>query len=329
MLSPAHARSRAEALAAATRAACEIDVRALKPGNVGDHGDGHGMCAADFRASAAAAAEPLAAPERSVGERIFDAIAATRGVVACNTNLGIVLLCAPLAHAALRVERGGSLRREVKRTLARLDLSDARHAYAAIRLASPGGLGSSPRYDVAAEPDVTLLAAMDEAKLRDSVARQYALGFWDVFEFGVPLLRQCCARWHGEEMGEEWAAVAVYLDFMSYLADTHVVRKHGAEVARAVSEQAKDFSAAMRRVQHPRQLEEQLLEWDHALKQQRINPGTSADLTVATVLALRIEELLDDEFARGERHGGSPGKPTWEQAHKFSSPVEGGALWRR
>ena len=42
----------------------------------------------------------LPAMRRCVGERIYRAVAATRAAVGTNTNLGIVLLAAPLAHAA-------------------------------------------------------------------------------------------------------------------------------------------------------------------------------------------------------------------------------------
>ena len=83
--------------------ACLLDVLALKPGNVGVHGAGHGMQAVDFLRSARAAAPAIAAEQASVGERIHAAIAATRAAVGVNTNLGIVLLAAPLAHAALQV----------------------------------------------------------------------------------------------------------------------------------------------------------------------------------------------------------------------------------
>jgi len=41
----------------------------------------------------------IAVPGASVGRRILRAIQSTRAMVAFNTNLGIVLLCAPLAHA--------------------------------------------------------------------------------------------------------------------------------------------------------------------------------------------------------------------------------------
>src|SRR5438045_3359614 len=72
--------------------ACLLDVMALKPGNVGVHGSGHGMDAAAFIRSTVAAAPAIAGASQSVGERIYRAIAATQSAVGMNTNLGIVLL---------------------------------------------------------------------------------------------------------------------------------------------------------------------------------------------------------------------------------------------
>ncbi len=89
---------------AAFREACAAELAALKPGNVHRHAAGHGMTMDDFVRSADAAARPLCRTGATLGERILDAVAATRAAVGQNTNLGIVLLCAPLAMAA---ERGG------------------------------------------------------------------------------------------------------------------------------------------------------------------------------------------------------------------------------
>src|SRR5690242_14660894 len=91
---------RSKALSAAYIAACELELRALKPGNVHDFAAGHGMTVDDFAASAEVSAGPLCRPGASVGERILGAIRATRERVGCNTNLGIVLLAAPLVAAA-------------------------------------------------------------------------------------------------------------------------------------------------------------------------------------------------------------------------------------
>ncbi len=80
--------------------ACEVEIEAPKPGNVSLESPGHDMCADDFIASAKVSVGALTAPDLGLGERVYQAVAATRQKVSCNTNLGIILLCAPLFHAA-------------------------------------------------------------------------------------------------------------------------------------------------------------------------------------------------------------------------------------
>ena len=95
-------KSRAAEIAAAFKAACLDELDAPKPGNVHAFADGHRMTAAQFEASAAAAAAPIAQAGARVGVRIEAAVVATFAAVGVNTNLGIILLCAPLAAAAER-----------------------------------------------------------------------------------------------------------------------------------------------------------------------------------------------------------------------------------
>ena len=90
----------ASEVAAAFRAACCEEIEAPKPGNVHVFASGHNMEAAHFLTSAEASAGPLATPGASVGARVLGAVAASFDAVGINTNLGIVLLCAPLAAAA-------------------------------------------------------------------------------------------------------------------------------------------------------------------------------------------------------------------------------------
>jgi triphosphoribosyl-dephospho-CoA synthase len=314
MLMANNAWARATRIAQDLKAACMLDVLVSKPGNVSVASPGHGMSASDFTRSAHAVSVPLTLPGYTVGERILRAVEATHAEVGCNTNLGIVLLCAPLAHAALRVQRRSTLRPELKRVLARLDLADARQAYAAIRLASPAGLGQSARHDVREEPQVGLLEAMKEAAQRDSVARQYATGFWDVFEFGVPLVQLAMRRWGSERL----ATIAVYLDFLAFLPDSHVARKHGEARARKLSDQARRFAVALLEADDPAPVDAQLVEWDAELKREGVNPGTSADLTVATLFAARLENGLHHEFTDGGPNPAAPGKPTWGSNPQFS-----------
>ncbi|HVS26734.1 MAG TPA: triphosphoribosyl-dephospho-CoA synthase [Burkholderiales bacterium] len=283
-------------LAKAFVRACELEVRAFKPGNVSVMSAGHGMTAQQFLVSAQAAAVPVAAAGLTVGERILRAVEATREKVGCNTNLGIVLLCAPLIHAAQSASDERKLQRRVERVLRELTQKDAEWAYRAIRLAVPGGLGNSARYDVNETPQVTLLAAMQEAKDRDSIARQYANGFADVFEFGVLRVKAALSRWGDEEA----AMLAVYLGWLARFPDSHVERKFGRAVAREVSARAAAFDAKLQSGCAPRDLQAELSAFDAELKHDGINPGTSADLSVASLLALRLQDLLQKSFTGSE-----------------------------
>jgi triphosphoribosyl-dephospho-CoA synthase len=269
--------------------ACLTEVRAYKPGNVSFASAGHGMQARDFVASAEAASATIAQPGLAVGERILRAIEATRFVVSFNTNLGIVLLCAPLVHAALQSSPERGLRGRLESVLAALTVEDAELAYRAIRLAQPGGLGTSARHDVAATPRVTLLEAMREAAGRDRIASQYETVFADVFELGLPAAREFLARWQSRE----WAAVAVYLRFLSRFPDSLVARKHGEQTAISVTEQARHGAAMTESARDPREALPALEALDADLKRRSINPGTTADLTVATLVALELQDSLE------------------------------------
>jgi len=291
------------AVSAVIRDACITDIRAFKPGNVSIASPGHGMRADDFIASADAMAGAITAPVADVGERILRAIEATRTVVPVNTNLGIVLLCAPLAHAATaRMDEPG-LRARLHAVLAALDVYDAELAYRAIRVAEPGGLGRSERHDVAQPPRVTLREAMDEARERDRVAYQYVTDYRDIFETGLPALHDGLARWRSRE----WAAVHAYLIFLARFADSHVARKHGEEVAASVSLLARDLSQALGRAGDPAREMPALEAFDRQLKARSINPGTSADMTVAALVAMDLEDSLGKVWRRCRAEVGASG----------------------
>jgi len=269
------------ALQAAFVAACEEELAVPKPGNVHDFAGGHGMFADDFRRSAAAAAPQLCRPRATLGQRILGAVAATRAEVAKNTNLGIVLLCAPLAMAATT---GGDLGSALARVLAAADLADADAVFRAIALASPGGLGTAARHDVRQPATVTLAVAMAQAARRDRIAWNWTQGFADVFGPGLATYAAAEARWRGPG----WAALAVYLRFLAAVPDSHVARKHGTAVAERTRAAAEPWLARLLACDDPSTHLPALFAWDAALKQAAINPGTSADLTVATLFTVRL-----------------------------------------
>lgn len=288
---------RTEKLERAYIEACLIELRALKPGNVHVQSEGHGMTVAQFETSARVSAAPLCAPGRSVGARIRDAVAATRAAVGCNTNLGIVLLAAPLIAAAESASPRG-LRQQLAMTLTRLTVADAVAAYEAIRIAMPAGLGRAAEQDVAQAPTIGLRQAMALAAKRDLIARQYADGYADVFAIGVRRLDMAQREGHTAE----WGATLAHMDFLAAFPDSHILRKHGAAAAEAVRAEAAALARELERGPGDERLDAALTAFDRQLKGQGLNPGSSADLTVVSLLALACEDMLgSDSQAQGSR----------------------------
>ncbi len=280
-----------QAVATAFIAACNAELEALKPGNVHVHGAGHGMEVDDFIRSAEVAARPIATKYARVGRRIFAAVEATLGAVRQNTNLGIVLLCAPLAAAFDLADH--PLQRALTLVLQQLDRLDADLTFRAIALAAPAGLGRAARHDIFSQAVASLREVMQEAQGYDQIARQYCCDFADIFDLGLPQLEQSRRRWHDPR----WSTLAVYLTFLSHFDDTHIRRKYGDLAAAKVRLRAQAVFERLMSCSDPRDLFEELLEWDQSLKQDRVNPGTSADLTVATLftselLHLRLTTIL-------------------------------------
>jgi triphosphoribosyl-dephospho-CoA synthase len=267
-----------EDVALAGQLACLLEVSAPKPGNVSPGRRFHDTSYEDFLASAVAIGPALAsAGDRPLGATIRAAVEATVRWAGRNTNLGIVLLLAPLAGAA-RLS-GGSLRERVERVLAATTVADAAEVYGAIRLARPGGLGSAAAEDVTGAPTVTLTRAMALAADRDSVAREYATGFAATFDIGAPAVR------HARGRGLRWpdATVYAYLALLAALPDTLIARKLG----RAEAERISRLAAEVRRG-GPREL----AAFDAELRDERNtrNPGTTADLTCASIFAVILED---------------------------------------
>nr|AAS88984.1 conserved protein [Methylotuvimicrobium kenyense] len=270
------------------RQACEIELQAFKPGNVSVYADGHDMSIDDFRISAEVSAPHLVNSDYSLGEKIYYAIKATREAVGCNTNLGIVLLCAPLLQAAELRQPNESLRQALHKVLNRTTLDDADWVYKAIVLASPGGLGHSSEQDVGEAPAVTLLEAMQIAADRDRIALQYCSDYKDIFDFGILRYNAGLTRW----AEANWAAVAVYAGLLSLYPDSHIERKYGNRFTLSVASKMSQIDQALQASERPELILPLLHQVDSEFKSEGINPGTTADLTVATVLAVFLEDHI-------------------------------------
>ena len=277
-------------VATAVQLACLLEASAPKPGNVSPGRPFHDTTYDDFLASAAAIGPAFRrAGTQPLGDTILAAVEATRRWTPANTNLGIILLCAPLARAAA----GGparSLRDRVRDVLATTTVEDARQVYAAIRLAAPGGLGSSPEQDVQAEPTIPLTGTMALAAQRDAVASEYATAFERTFTTGAPAV--AAALEHG--LGWSDAAVEAHLALLAEYPDTLITRKLGDDAAEQVrGEAARVRLAGGIRSDAGRAA---LARLDASLRdpRNRRNPGATADLTAAALLVVILERRWPD-----------------------------------
>lgn len=267
--------------------ACLSELEALKPGNVHLFADGHGMQVQDFidsaEVSAPALCDDASSGMRNVGQRMLDALQATYAKVACNTNLGIVLLAGPVVQAVLQYPQL-SLRQGLAAVLENTTVADAEAVYQGIRLVKPAGMGQQADHDVSQQADITLLHAMQIASVYDKVAGQYTSQYSEFFDHALPLYQVCCTRWERPA----WALTAVYLYWLAHWPDSHISRKYGMAQAIAIQQQAKNHFQHFTDLHNPKLYMAPLLAWDAELKQAGVNPGTSADLTVTTALLANL-----------------------------------------
>jgi triphosphoribosyl-dephospho-CoA synthase len=272
------------------REACEIELQAFKPGNVSVYADGHDMTVIDFRRSADVSAGPLCNPAYSLGEKLYHAVKATREAVGCNTNLGILLLCAPLVQAAADKPEGVALRQALNQVLSATTIEDANWVFKAIALAAPGGLGSAGEQDVHQEATVTLREAMQLAASRDRIAFQYSTNYQDIFDFSTKLYYNVISG----RIGRNWAALAVYVGLLRRFPDSHIERKYGDQYTGMVVARMALLEDALQKAENPEQTLPLLYQIDQEFKSLGINPGTTADLTVATLFTVLLEDILSD-----------------------------------
>lgn len=273
--------------------ACTWEVLARKAGNVCPGREFPDLTVDDFLKSAAAIAPVLdEAPHQPLGVTILHAIEATRAVVRTNANLGIVLLLAPLASVPLDEPLAEGLQRVLDNTT----VEDARNAYAAIRLANPGGLGEVKEQDVRSEPTKTLREVMALARNQDLIAAQYVgPGFltvaWIASE--LRLLSQSLTSVEECIVLMQWATLRQY-------ADSLISRKLGSAEAELVTERTRNTPSP--NIVEGRQAYRALDVWLRSDNHAR-NPGTTADLIAAALfVALREGWISPDMTFEWKEH---------------------------
>lgn len=260
------------------RAACLLEVRAPKPGNVHPQAAFDDLNYDDFVQSTSIVAPILSqAGRRGPAISVLDAAQASHAQLGRNAQMGIILLLAPLAAVPPDVP----LQQGIEAVLDSLTIEDSQRVYQALALMRPGGLGRVAEQDISQRPSLPLRDVMRLATQRDAVAQEYATGFATVLDTGVPLLQE----FRGS--GQDWdqAIVRLQLTLMSRRPDTLIARKRGQNVARQSATRAQAVLAAGWPL--TAQSQSALAEFDAWLRADghSRNPGTTADLVCASLFA--------------------------------------------
>jgi triphosphoribosyl-dephospho-CoA synthase len=262
---------------------CKKDIELIKPGNVNLLSSHKDTKAQDYLDSAILSSKELFNQNYSLGKRILESVNVTRSQVNVNTNLGIILLCAPVIQSYIDFNNL-DLREGIKKTLSTTSIKDTHDLCAAINISSPGGLGDRDMYDTASYPNASIKEIMDYSQEYDRISYQYSHNFSDIFDFIIPKLEFLNQRYESLDI----SLSLLFIEILAKIPDSHISRKFGDKIAKKTSNNAHDLLKILDREHDPDYLAKALNNLDYEYKKKGINPGTTADLLVASLMIYKI-----------------------------------------
>jgi triphosphoribosyl-dephospho-CoA synthase len=237
-----------------------------KPGNVDRCHDYPETRLEHFLAStifARKALEEAGKGEGRIGEIIRHAVRDTNCHDGGNTHFGAFILLIPLVYG-----------RDIPGAIAAVSKTDTSDAIAfykafamtAVKMNATDDLDVNDPHTLTLirDREMTLLDIMQHSAAQDMVAREWVNGF-SLVRRGADLLKQLGP-------GRQ-SIVDAFLTLLATEPDTFIIKKHGLEVARETMLKARDVLNGKGSVR----------EFDEDCIQRDINPGSIADITIASI----------------------------------------------
>ena len=217
-----------------------------------------------------------------LGRYILHAVAETDRWIKNNTNLGIVMMTTPIAVAAAISDSFEDIRDNIKILMANTSVDDACDLYDAINIADAGGMGDQDEYDVASgnakqelrDNNQTMYDVLKISAPWDMLAREMTSDMPAVFEIGYPTYHEL-----KQTESKNDACLLTFLTILSQVPDTLISRKYGSDEALKISMMTRDLL----NIKDESDFKDKLKDFDDYLYNNKYNPGTTADLTAASI----------------------------------------------
>ena len=270
-----------------------------KPGNVHRTRDYDDMVFEDFVISGIVIGDTIReactdvdVDNPKLGKYILQAVAETDRWIKNNTNLGIVMMTTPIAVAASISDSFDDIRENIKLLMGNTSVDDACDLYDAINIADAGGMGDQDEYDVASdnakqelrENGQTMFDVLKISAPWDMLARDMTSDMPAVFEIGYPTYHK-----FGEEKSQNEACLLTFLTILSHVPDTLISRKYGDEEALKISLMTRDLL----KMKDSPDFIDRVSEFDDYMFKNKYNPGTTADLTAASIFVSYLKSHFE------------------------------------
>jgi triphosphoribosyl-dephospho-CoA synthase len=225
-----------------------------------------------------------------LGELILDAVLETKRWVANNTNLGIMMLLIPISAAAGMCEKIDELSSKVDQIMKSTTPQDAANLYKAINVADAGGMGKQDDLDVSdddslqklIEDGINMYTVLEMSSEWDCLSYELTHGMPVTFKTGFPVFKDVQKKYNTNQ-----ATVQTFLKILAQNQDTLIRRKYGEDKAQVVSAIAK--SILHRGGILTQEGISKLVEFDQQLIRNKLNPGTTADLTASSIMVAYLD----------------------------------------